>query len=345
MENILLVESFYKGSHKYWADGVLKTFAPGVKGAFLSSLSWQDAMLYGGLELSEKIPVDTELVIATSTVDVSQLKTKAPIFMYFHENQYAYPQSENFSNREFRSKAFSVINLTSALAASKLIFNSNFNKESFFKNARRDLQSLNLSSADRKLSGLEKSAVVLPVGINIIEKEKVNYEPTILWNHRWEEDKGVSKFKELVDKIPIEFSLNIVGEQPDTLPVELSALKSEATHFGFVADRGSYEGVLLNSLLLPVTSKQEFFGISVLEATSAGVLPLLPNRLSYPQLVPDELKKVILYDSEEELLNKVEFYLQHPLLVREMQQKLREMASCYSWESLRNSYGSKLLKL
>ena len=36
------------------------------------------------------------------------------------------------------------------------------------------------------------------------------------------------------------------------------------------------------------TARHEFFGMAVAEALLAGCLPWLPNRLSYPELVPPE---------------------------------------------------------
>ena len=38
------------------------------------------------------------------------------------------------------------------------------------------------------------------------------------------------------------------------------------------------------------TARHEFFGIAVVEAIACGCLPWLPDRLSYPELVPQELR-------------------------------------------------------
>ena len=63
--------------------------------------------------------------------------------------------------------------------------------------------------------------------------------------------------------------------------------------------------------LLPVTSIHDFFGISTVEAMANGVFPLLPNRLAYPEHIPEKLKSNCIYNSEEELYLKLKFYLEN----------------------------------
>ncbi|MFO4631533.1 MAG: glycosyltransferase [Actinomycetota bacterium] len=46
---------------------------------------------------------------------------------------------------------------------------------------------------------------------------------------------------------------------------------------------------------LVATSRHKFFGLSVVDAISAGVPPLLPNPPSCPELVPDHLTGFFLY--------------------------------------------------
>jgi len=55
--------------------------------------------------------------------------------------------------------------------------------------------------------------------------------------------------------------------------------------------------------VLPVTNNQEFFGLSVMEAIAAGVHPILPNRLSYPELYPEI---PFFYESDSELESELE---------------------------------------
>jgi len=66
-------------------------------------------------------------------------------------------------------------------------------------------------------------------------------------------------------------------------------------HFGYAKDREEYSRWLREGDIVVSTASHEFFGLAVLEAVRAGCRPLLPRRLSYPELFPPEF----LYDDEE----------------------------------------------
>ncbi len=71
-------------------------------------------------------------------------------------------------------------------------------------------------------------------------------------------------------------------------------------HFGYAANREQYASLLKQADVLPVTSHQDFFGISIVEAMYCGVCPVLPDRLTYPWLVYDS--KSFLYQSFEDMV-------------------------------------------
>lgn len=84
-------------------------------------------------------------------------------------------------------------------------------------------------------------------------------------------------------------------------------------------------------------SRQEFFGISVVEAIAAGCRPVLPDRLSYPWLIPDEYHDEVLYP-EGEL---------GPALVRALQRPpapegLAETMMRFDWTEMARDYDSRL---
>ena len=60
--------------------------------------------------------------------------------------------------------------------------------------------------------------------------------------------------------------------------------EDEIIHFGYCEKPEDYKRYLLSSDIIPVTSIQEFFGISVMEAVYCNTYPVLPNRLTYPEL-------------------------------------------------------------
>jgi glycosyltransferase involved in cell wall biosynthesis len=55
--------------------------------------------------------------------------------------------------------------------------------------------------------------------------------------------------------------------------------------WGYQNSREDYEHVLSQADVIVSTANHEFFGISVVEAIAAGAYPLLPNRLSYPEIL------------------------------------------------------------
>jgi hypothetical protein len=73
--------------------------------------------------------------------------------------------------------------------------------------------------------------------------------------------------------------------------------------------------------------------MSVIEAVRAGCRPLLPNRLSYPQLFPDQY----LYDDRNFKHQLKEIILKEELLDSKLAEKLTQP---YSWDSLASKYTS-----
>lgn len=65
-----------------------------------------------------------------------------------------------------------------------------------------------------------------------------------------------------------------------------------------------YYKFLSKSKILLITSKEDTFNYSVLEAVKNGCIPICPNKLAFPELLPREY----LYDNEKELFYKI-YYL------------------------------------
>jgi len=78
------------------------------------------------------------------------------------------------------------------------------------------------------------------------------------------------------------------------------------------------------------TAIHEFFGVSVLEAIYADCFPLLPDRLSYPELLPADLHQRHLYPSRGELLRRLRYWLKRPKELRGI--RLWQVVTPYSWK-------------
>ena len=62
-------------------------------------------------------------------------------------------------------------------------------------------------------------------------------------------------------------------------------LADHIDHWGYLESRDDYRGALTHSDVIVSTARHEFFGIAVAEAVTAGAVPLVPNRLAYPELL------------------------------------------------------------
>jgi len=140
--------------------------------------------------------------------------------------------------------------------------------------------------------------------------------PLILWNHRWEHDKNPGPFFEALyalDRPGLPWRLAVVGERYGKAPEVFDRARERLAHrieqFDYLESRQEYADLLCRATVVVSTALQENFGISVVEAIVAGAVPLLPNRLSYPELIPPEQRELFLYESDAELSGRLEALL------------------------------------
>ena len=123
-----------------------------------NSLSWA----FGHREVLQQ-PYD--LIIATSMTDLSSLKgmvpalAAIPTICYFHENQFAYPES----GRQKKSVEPEILNLYTALSADCVLFNTDYNRDTMIEGALRLLKKLPDCVPDGIIERLESCSSVLPV--------------------------------------------------------------------------------------------------------------------------------------------------------------------------------------
>ena len=101
--------------------------------------------------------------------------------------------------------------------------------------------------------------------------------------------------------------------------------------FGGPDDRQEYLDLLRGCDWVTSTARHEFFGIAVVEAIACGCLPWLPDRLSYPELVPQELRGISPWSSGVDSASAREALLDHLEGARELraveriEQELRDV--------------------
>jgi len=363
---VLLVEPFFAGSHRQWAEGLQRHSRHCIQLHTLPGRHWKWRMFGGAVALAETAQSDAfapDLLLATDMLDVSTYLALSrnrhlglPVALYFHENQITYPwSSQDQPGHSEPNRQYGFINYTSALAADRLFFNSHYHRSAFLTGLRDFLKGFPDRRGLWRLESLERKSTVLPLGLDLkslevtVEEAEQPREAVILWNHRWEYDKDPDTFFNLLIRLQREgypFRLIVLGEAYGRTPPIFSrareVLRDRILHFGYVANRLEYARRLQMADLLPVTSRQDFFGASAVEAIYCGCYPLLPNRLAFPEHLPPEERRKHIYTDEEDLYHRLRSAISRITELRAASAKYRNFVSSYDWRILVRRYDDAL---
>lgn len=223
-----------------------------------------------------------------------------PAVVYFHENQLTYPTNENAPP----DLHYGYTNLLTLLAADAAWFNSEFHRQEFHHAAGDLLARMpDYRHTDLVLAAFERAAVCppgleLPKPMEPEEHGAVTRGPRaarplrIGWVGRWEHDKRPDRFAEAIDRLAnekLEFELVLLGQRFRTKPAALRRLTerhgNRIAFSGFAESRQEYWDRLAGIDVVVSTADHEFFGIAIAEAVAAGAMPLVPERLAYPELL------------------------------------------------------------
>jgi glycosyltransferase involved in cell wall biosynthesis len=362
--NITLLEPFFSGSHQQWAEGLKRHSSHDIQILSLPGRHWKWRMHGGAVALAKKfneLKKKPDLILGTSMLDLTtflaltrEKSAGIPIAMYFHENQLTYPWSEQDRDvKKKRNHHYSFINYVSALAADKVFFNSEYHRDSFLEALPRFLHRFPDRKGKENVEIIKTKSEVLHLGMDLSrfdefrdsEKEK-NSDPVILWNHRWEYDKRPKAFFKQLFRLKnrsIKFKLVVLGEQNDVQPPIFEKAKEqlsdEILHWGYTEDFETYARWLWRADILPVTSNQDFFGGSVVEAMYCDCHPILPNRLAYPDHFPEKVQRDYLYE-QGELEIRLETAIERFMMLRQVD--YQSLVKKYDWGEMIGTYDEKL---
>ncbi|MEZ4600323.1 MAG: DUF3524 domain-containing protein [Syntrophotaleaceae bacterium] len=357
--NILLLEPYLTGSRAAWAEGYAACSGHRVDILSLPGRHWKWRMHGGAVALAKQFleregPGD--LLLASGMLDLTTflalirdrsagLKT----VLYFHENQLTYPWSPRDGDPAARRDLhYGFINYVSALAADRVLFNSEYHRREFLGVLPGFLKAFPDARGLENCEAIRRKSRVLPLGLDlrrfdahrpVHDTPKDLEPPLILWNHRWEYDKNPEDFFRALFTLQeegVDFRLAVLGEsfqeQPAVFAEARKRLEGCIVHFGFADTFEQYSGWLWRADVLPVTAIHDFFGVSVVEAMYCHCHPLLPKRLAYPEHIPEPFRDDFFYRDQSDLLRRLKRLLLDPRLVQ--RGGTRRFVEGYDWSVL-----------
>jgi glycosyltransferase involved in cell wall biosynthesis len=285
-----------------------------------------------------------DLIFASTFLNLAEYRglvgsalSSVPAIVYFHENQLVYP---NRHTAEWDLQ-FPLTNITSALSAEACVFNTAWNLEAFlgaipaFLREFPDHHPVGVAESIRK-----KSRVVAPpfdpaaFDASVPRRGPV---PRIVWPHRWEHDKNPDDFFAAVSVLAderLDFEIAVAGQAfrdvPNAILEAEQTLGSRLVHVGQPETRDAYAALLAGSDVAVSTALNEFFGIAMLEASYAGCLPLVPDRLAYPELYPPRFR----FSDVTELTSMLRNCVHH----RPAPLQARALADRFTFDALTGAY-------
>ena len=322
--------------------------------------NWRWRMLGAALHIADNIPPLEKYdgIIVTDLFNLADFKALVgsqcpPVLAYFHENQITYPQPPGDKG----AFQLGIINITTALVADKVVFNSKMHKDAFlsavpeFLKRGRDCGPKGISDKIREKSDVIYPGITLP-SYGDVDAGKQTDPPLIVWNHRWGFDKNYEVFFSVIEELNgmgLDFHLALMGENSGMIPEEFKKaekkFKDRIIQFGYVPLREEYEKWLKRGAVVISTAIQENFGISVIEAIIMGCIPLLPDRLSYPEILPEEFQEHFLYKNRHDLIERLCMIISDHKRYEEIQGRLAQEMTSFLWEYVISRYDRTLERL
>ena len=358
----LFLEPFFGGSHREFAEGLIANSHHQIDLLTLPARFWKWRMRGAALHFVKKCPpslADYDGLIASGLMSLADFKALAPAIcppalVYFHESQLTYPLAPG-EEMDFQ---FGFTDITTALTADRVLFNSRTHQNAFFEALPGFLKMMPDHRPKWVVDAIMRKASMLHPGCRFpavgTPEQQLFAEspPLIIWNHRWEFDKEPDAFFKVLDAAlaaGCDFRLALLGERTRAVPIAFTSardrLGDRIVHCGYVQSRDEYLNWLKRGAIIISTARQENFGIATVEAIRCGCLPLVPDRLAYPEVIPTEFHSEVLYQDKADLIAKLIRRIQGLSDFHDLRIALAEAMGQYSWDERIELFDAELEKL
>jgi glycosyltransferase involved in cell wall biosynthesis len=330
--NVWALEPYFGGSHKYFLEGLAGHSKHDFTLFTLPGRHWKWRMQGGALSLARRAAdglatagscpsvlfVSDMLDLPVFLAAGDPALARVPAILYLHENQLTYPLPPGVE----RDLGYGFKNLTAAVIAKAVLFNSAHHRREFLKAADDLLRAMPDEIPDWILQEMEAKARVLPVGCDLRRFDRHRSRalsdaaagrwgdpaagPLLVWNQRWEYDKAPADLFAALRALKasgVRFRLAMAGSNQGVPTADFLRARAELAdrivQWGRVTKGSDYASLLWASDVVVSTAVHEFFGVAMVEAMYCGCRPVLPRRLSYPELVPAEAHEDVLYGEGE----------------------------------------------
>jgi len=359
--HILYVEAHYDGAHRDWIDSYTARSQHQFTLLTMPGGDWRWRLHGGAAHLaghflaqrSQLPPVDLLLVNGMANAPLFLALTRphldrVPLAVYIQENQLNYPPPPP---EVYRWQDGAVIQVFSAYAADWVAFNGDYLRQDF-------LASLQTFVAERDYTDdlyarIAARAGVLRRGIDLVTRfgapplrAAARPPTTFLWSHRWAYEKGVEDFAAALRQLHAEdlpFYVILAGDPWNHADLRASLaveLGERVLSVGNLSG-ADYVEALRRADVMVACSLNEPLGVSMLEAMYMGCLPILPNRGSFPVILPPEHHDLLYDGSREQLIERMRQAVLHPIYRPE----LSAVAAAYDWAQVVKDYDRTWINL
>jgi glycosyltransferase involved in cell wall biosynthesis len=368
--HVLALEPYHGGSHAAFLEGWARHSRHRFTLLTLPAHKWKWRMRHAAITFADRLaagdagpPGDVDCLVAGDMLNLAEFRGLAPAplrgvpsVLYMHENQLTYPDRVG----DPRDLHFGFTNLTSALAAEEVWWNSAWHRDAFLPAARELVKRMPGHAPTDAPDRIAAASRVEPPGIEPPPARTPESAGPLhlLWAARWEHDKRPEDFFAAVDRLAeagVDFRLSVIGESFRRVPGVFAAARrrhaARLVRWGYQENRAAYARALQEAHVAVSTAGHEFFGLAMVEAAAAGCLPLVPRRLAYPEVFAegDEPIGDFFYDGTVEHLaaRLVELADRHAAgaLWRGDARRGRRVAERYAWANRAPALDGRLAAL